>query len=146
MAHALNDQSNCFGRNGLRLVNYSTFFQCTIQYFQRVCSTIIFQGMYACDMNGNELIPIDLPRGLKAVGPNINNTTLLQSLATALHASSHPITGQTASKNALIANPAAFINPEQPLMYSVNIMEDDIRRQEERVANARRKLQDALRY
>lgn len=96
-------------------------------------------------MNGNEFGPIDLPRGLKAVGPNINNTTLLQSLATALHTAQHPITGQTATKSALSSNVGVYLNPEQPLMYAVNISDEDIRRQEERVANARRKLQEALR-
>lgn len=102
--------------------------------------------MHACDMDGTEFGPFDLPRGLKPVGPNINNSTLLQSVATALHASTHPITGQTASKSALTANSGVYLNPEQPLMYSINVSDDDIRRQEDRVTNARRKLQDALRY
>lgn len=96
-------------------------------------------------MEGNEFGPIELPRGLKAVGPNVNNSTLLQSVTTALHLNSTAaITGQNASKSALSSNAAVFLNPEQPLMQSVTITEDDIRRQEDRVTNARKKLQDAL--
>lgn len=103
------------------------------------------EGMHACDIDGTEYGHIDLPRSLKPVGPNINNTTLLQSVATALHvAAAQPITGQTAPKQALTSNSGVFLNPEQPLMHSVNISEDDIRRQEDRVNNARKRLQDAL--
>lgn len=104
-----------------------------------------FQGLNACDMDGNEFSAIELPRALRPVGPNVNDATLLQSVATALHVTSQPITGQTASKTVLIANTGVFLNPEQPLMHSVNINEDDIRRQEERVNKARQKLQEALR-
>lgn len=103
------------------------------------------EGMHACDIDGSEFGPIELPRGLKPVGPNINNGTLLQSVATALHVTSQPITGQTAPKPVLNSNSGVYLNPEQPLMHSVNISEDDIRRQEDRVTNARKRLQDALR-
>lgn len=96
-------------------------------------------------MDGNEFGPIELPRGLKPVGPNINNSTLLQSVTTALHLNNAiAITGQTASKSSLSSNAAVFLNPEQPLMHAVTITDDDIRRQEDRVTNARKKLQDAL--
>lgn len=106
--------------------------------------TIISQGLNACDMDGSEFGPIELPRGLKPVGPNVNNATLLQSVATALHVTTIPITGQTASKSVLASNAGVFLNPEQPLMHAVNVTEDDLRRQEERVTNARKKLQEAL--
>lgn len=96
-------------------------------------------------MDGNEFGPIDLPRGLKPVGPNINNGTLLQSVTTSLHLNNTlPITGQNASKSALISNAGVYLDPGQPLMHAVTITDDDIRRQEDRVTNARKKLQDAL--
>lgn len=96
-------------------------------------------------MEGNEFGPIELPRGLKPVGPHVNNGTLLQSVTTALHLNSTvAITGQTATKSALSSNAAVFLNPDQPLMQAITITEDDIRRQEDRVTNARKKLQDAL--
>lgn len=105
----------------------------------------MMQGLHACDMDGNEFGPIELPRGLKPVGPNVDNGTLLQSVTTALHLNTTlAITGQTAPKPALTSNAGVFLNPEQPLMHSITITEDDIRRQEDRVTNARKKLQDAL--
>lgn len=101
--------------------------------------------MSACDMDGTEFETIDLPRGLKPVGPNINNNTLLQSVATALHMNNtQAIAGQAGSKSALSSNAGVFLNPEQPLMYAFTVTEDDIRRQEDRVTFARKKLQEAL--
>lgn len=87
---------------------------------------------------------MELPRGLKAVGPNVNEETIIQSVATALHVSGQPVTGQTGSKTALEKNPGVFLDPKQPLVQAVSIQEEDIQRQEERVAAARKKLQDAL--
>lgn len=96
-------------------------------------------------MDGSELAPIELPRGLRAVGPDITNNTLLQSVTTALHVNNtQPISGQIGSKSNLNANADVFLNPEQPLMQAVMITEDDIKRQEERVASARKRLQNAL--
>lgn len=102
------------------------------------------ERMTACDVNGSEFSEIELTDGLKPVGPNVNETTLLQSIATSLHIGAHKVTGQTGSKASLDTNPGVFINVDQPLMYAYNIIDDDVRRQEDRVNNARRKLQDAL--
>ncbi|XP_003250634.1 methyl-CpG-binding domain protein 2 isoform X4 [Apis dorsata] len=92
------------------------------------------EGLRACDPDGFEFDGMDLPKSLKPVGPYITEETLLQSVATALHVSSQPVTGQTGSKTALEKNPGA-----------VSIADEDIKRQEDRVALARKKLQDALR-
>ncbi|CAK9805025.1 Methyl-CpG-binding domain protein 2 [Anthophora plagiata] len=92
------------------------------------------EGLWACDPDGYAFAAMDLPKGLKSVGPYITEETLLQSVATALHVSSQPVTGQTGSKAALEKNPGA-----------VSIADEDIKRQEDRVALARKKLQDALR-
>lgn len=81
---------------------------------------------------------------MKAVGPEVDNNTLLQSVATALHVSSAAVTGQTEPKAALQTNSGVFLNPDQPLMYSINVTEDDIRKQEERVQLARQRLQEVL--
>ena len=40
----------------------------------------------------------------------------LQSLATALHSGSTPITGQAAGRQMLEKNPGVFMNPQQPLV------------------------------
>lgn len=102
------------------------------------------QGLRACGMNEEEFQNLELPRNLKAVGPNVTGDTLLQSLATALHVSNQPITGQIATKASLDKNPGVYINPDQPLVQAVIVTEDDIRRQEEKVQLARRKLEEAL--
>ncbi|XP_043257840.1 methyl-CpG-binding domain protein 2 isoform X3 [Colletes gigas] len=103
------------------------------------------EGLRACDPDGFEFDAMDLPKSLKPVGPYITDETLLQSVATALHVSSQPVTGQTGSKTALEKNPGVFLNPDQPLVQAVSIADEDIKRQEDRVALARKKLQDALR-
>lgn len=102
------------------------------------------EGLRACDIDGFEFDAMELPRGLKPVGPNVTEDTIIQSVATALHVSAQPVTGQTGTKTLLERNPGVFLDPKQPLVHAVNICEDDIKRQEERVTLARRKLQLAL--
>lgn len=103
------------------------------------------EGLRACDIDGFEFEAMELPKGLKAVGPNVNEDTIIQSVATALHVSSQPVTGQTGTKTLLEKNPGVFLDPKQPLVHAVSISDDDIKRQEDRVALARRRLQEALR-
>uniref|UniRef100_A0A0A9Z655 Methyl-CpG-binding domain protein 3 n=1 Tax=Lygus hesperus TaxID=30085 RepID=A0A0A9Z655_LYGHE len=102
------------------------------------------EGLHASDILGNELKGLGLPKSLRPVGPHVTDETLLQSVATALHVLGQPITGQTGLKDNLEKNPGVFINTDQPLVQAVAISEDDIKRQEERVLAARRKLQEAL--
>ncbi|KAF7412719.1 hypothetical protein HZH66_001615 [Vespula vulgaris] len=89
------------------------------------------EGLRACDPDGYEFDAMDLPKSLKPVGPYITEETLLQSVATALHVSSQPVTGQTGSKTALEKNPGVFLNPDQPLVQAVSIADEDIKRQED---------------
>lgn len=103
------------------------------------------EGLRASDKDGCEVDAMELPKSLRPVGPNVGEETLLQSVATALHVLSQPITGQTASRAALAKDPGIYINPEQPLVQAMNISDEDIRRQEERVQLARRRLQEAVR-
>ncbi|KAJ1522069.1 hypothetical protein ONE63_002382 [Megalurothrips usitatus] len=102
------------------------------------------EGLRACDIDGLELDAMELPKGLRPVGPHVGDETLLQSVATALHMSTQPVTGQTGSRSALDRNPGVFLNPEQPLVQAVQVVDDDIKRQEDRVISARKKLQEAL--
>ncbi|KAL0271636.1 UNVERIFIED_CONTAM: hypothetical protein PYX00_008666 [Menopon gallinae] len=102
------------------------------------------EGLRACDVDGHEFNSMELPRSLKTIGPHIADETILQSVATALHVSTQPVTGQNSSKSSMEKNPGVFINPEQPLVQAVNISDEDIKKQEERVLLARRKLQEAL--
>lgn len=102
------------------------------------------ERLRACHDNGEELDDITLPKTIRTVGPNVNEQTVLQSVATALHMLNAGVHGQSSTKAELTKNAMAFMNPEQPLMHAVIISEDDIRKQEDRVGVARRKLQDAL--
>lgn len=102
------------------------------------------EGMRACDIDGAEFVTTDLLKGLKPVGPNVSEETMIQSVATALHVSGSPVTGQNREKPLLEKDPGAYINPKQPLVQAVSVSEEDIKRQEEKVIEARRKLQDAL--
>lgn len=100
--------------------------------------------MRACDFDGVEFGSVALPKNLKPVGPCVDDDTLLQSVATALHLTSAPVIGQTASQQMLTSNPAVFVNPDQPLMHAVDVCDEDIRRQEDRVGSARKRLQEFL--
>jgi len=102
------------------------------------------EGLRACDVDGHELCAMELPRSLRAVGPHVTEETLLQSVATALHVSSQPVTGQTGSRTNLDKNPGVFINPDQPLVQAVAVGDEDIKKQEDRVNSARVKLQEAI--
>lgn len=114
------------------------------EMFTKFLHFITLQKLTACASDGEEFKQIDLEGCLKPVGPFISEMTVLQSVATALHLNNGSITGQTASKASLLSNAGAFVNPEQPLIHAVNITEEDIRRQEEKVNNARKLLQEAL--
>lgn len=50
------------------------------------------QGLSACDSWG-VLGGASLPRGIKSIGPYINEATTIQALATALHVTPQPVTG-----------------------------------------------------
>lgn len=102
------------------------------------------EGLRACDASGEELSAMELPRGLKPVLGPVSEGTVVQSVATALHVCQGVVTGQTGPRAALDKNPGVYLDPRQPLVHHISITDDDIRRQEERVTSARRKLQDAL--
>ncbi|XP_062564004.1 methyl-CpG-binding domain protein 3-like isoform X2 [Armigeres subalbatus] len=103
------------------------------------------ENLRANNTHNEEIGTLELPKRLKSVGPGVDEATVLQSLATALHHNTHPVTGQTASKTSLNTNAGVFLNPDQPLMHVATVTEDDIKRQEERVQFARLRLQEALR-
>ena len=84
-----------------------------------------------------------LPKNIKVIGPNLNDETALRSISTALHMNTQTsIIGQV--HDAMDKNPGVFINPEQPLIAPLSISDDDIRLQEEKVRQARKKLQQAI--
>ncbi|KAL1491594.1 hypothetical protein ABEB36_012168 [Hypothenemus hampei] len=52
------------------------------------------EGLRACDIDGVEFDAMQLPKGLKPVGPNVTEETIIQSVATALHVSGSSVTGK----------------------------------------------------
>jgi len=94
----------------------------------------------------DENFKINLPSSIKSAGfsDGMEETILLASISTALHMSSQPITGQIGKQEVIETNPGLFINPKQPLMANIEVSQEDISDQEERVSVARQKLADAL--
>jgi len=102
------------------------------------------QNLRACDQSGEEMIAMELPRMMQGVGPEMTTENLLHSIATALHVNQAPVMGQTASRASLQKNPGVHVNPEQPLIQSLIVSEDEIRKQEARVRTARKRLEEEL--
>lgn len=114
------------------------------------------QGMRACDTNHTQLLQLSLPRALRRVGPHTDDTVAVRSLTSALHhacavapvhasqAAIAPITGQSAGKHVLDKNPAVFVDPAQPLVVGAAVSSEEVRRQEERVTSARKRLETAV--
>ncbi|XP_038648878.1 LOW QUALITY PROTEIN: methyl-CpG-binding domain protein 2-like [Scyliorhinus canicula] len=71
------------------------------------------QGLSACDIAEQIIKSMELPKGLQGIGPGHTNEALLSAIASALHTSSGPITGQLSA--AVEKNPAVWLNIYQPL-------------------------------
>lgn len=102
------------------------------------------ERLQASNVDNEELGFLELPVNMKPVGPHMSKDTLLRSIATALHVHTQPITGQTSAKENLDRDPAVYLNPEQPLIHTMIISDEDIKRQEMRVQSVRQKLEKAL--
>ncbi|KAJ8007387.1 hypothetical protein DPEC_G00116980 [Dallia pectoralis] len=85
-------------------------------------------GLKASDITEEVLRTMELPKGLTSVGPDTSDETLISAIASALHMSSSPVTGQTSS--AAEKNPAIWLNTAQPLCKAFIVTEQDIREQE----------------
>lgn len=79
------------------------------------------------------------------VGPELATESVLQSISAALHLNSTPVTGQSSSRASIQKNPGVNIDASQPHIQQMLVSDEDIQRQEQRVIEARRRLQDALR-
>ncbi|XP_078530942.1 methyl-CpG-binding domain protein 2 isoform X3 [Lissotriton helveticus] len=84
------------------------------------------QGLSASDVTEQILKTMELPKGLQGVGPGNNEETLLSAIASALHTSSAPITGQLSA--AVEKNPAVWLNTTQPLCKAFLVTDEDINR------------------
>ncbi|XP_049593188.1 methyl-CpG-binding domain protein 2 isoform X1 [Syngnathus scovelli] len=99
-------------------------------------------GLRSSDVSQEVLRTMELPKVLQSVGLNSSDDTLLSAIASALHMSSAPITGQTSV--AAEKNPAIWLNTSQPLCKAFTVTDEQIREQELKVQQARRSLEEAL--
>ncbi|XP_037644416.1 methyl-CpG-binding domain protein 3a [Sebastes umbrosus] len=99
-------------------------------------------GLNAFDIAEELVKTMDLPKGLQGVGPACSDKTLLSAIASALHTSPSPVTGQLTA--AVEKNPGVWLNTTQPLCKAFVVTDDDIRKQEDLVQNVRRRLEEAL--
>nr|XP_020487738.1 methyl-CpG-binding domain protein 3-like isoform X2 [Labrus bergylta] len=96
-------------------------------------------GLNAYDIAEELVKTMELPKG---VGPGCTDKTLLSAIASALHTSAAPITGQLSA--AVEKNPGVWLNTTQPLCKAFIVTDEDIRKQEELVYSVRKRLEEAL--
>ncbi|KAM9794724.1 methyl-CpG-binding domain protein 2 isoform 2-T6 [Syngnathus typhle] len=82
-------------------------------------------GLRSSDVSQEVLRTMELPKVLQSVGLNSSDDTLLSAIASALHMSSSPITGQTSV--AAEKNPAIWLNTSQPLCKAFTVTDEQIR-------------------
>jgi len=95
-------------------------------------------GIAARSVDEEALLPMNLPASIKSLGVVEDSSTniLLASISTALHLGTCPVKGQDKKSDEIEKNPAAFVNPEQPLVDRVEVVDTEIKAQEERVQEA----------
>ncbi|KAL8567110.1 hypothetical protein ACOMHN_033012 [Nucella lapillus] len=103
------------------------------------------QGLKSCDSTEEAIECMELPRDINGVGPNLSTENVLQSISAALHLNTVPVVGQSVSGAALVKNPAVHMDAFQPHMAHRLVSQEHIQRQEHRVLEARRRLQEAMR-
>ncbi|XP_031418702.1 methyl-CpG-binding domain protein 3 isoform X1 [Clupea harengus] len=99
-------------------------------------------GLNVYDIAEELVKNMEMPKGLQGVGPGYADKTLLSAIASALHTSSAPITGQLSA--AVEKNPGVWLNTTQPLCKAYVVTDEDIRKQEELVCSVRKRLEEAL--
>lgn len=99
------------------------------------------KGLRSSDVTEESLRSMDLPQELHCIGPDPSEDCLLWAIASALHLSSAPISGQSASAE---KNPGIWINASQPPCRGFSVTDQHIREQEQAVSRARRSLEEAL--
>ncbi|RXM98512.1 Methyl-CpG-binding domain protein 3 [Acipenser ruthenus] len=82
-------------------------------------------GLNAFDIAEELVKTMELPKGLQGVGPGCTDETLLSAIASALHTSTAPITGQLSA--AVEKNPGVWLNTTQPLCKAFMVTDEDIR-------------------
>ncbi|KAF8571678.1 hypothetical protein P879_02431 [Paragonimus westermani] len=101
-----------------------------------------FTGKHAVDPDtGEALKPLNLPNTIQTAGvPGYQPAQMVQSLVNAIASRTSPITGQEKSSAAIEKSPCVAVNPLQPMIQTYIVSDEDIRQQEMRVKELRRKL------
>lgn len=93
----------------------------------KFCPFFFFFVFFSC--NGRLFlhcrVSSNRPVGLSGVGPGCTDKTLLSAIASALHTSAAPITGQLSA--AVEKNPGVWLNTAQPLCKAFIVTDEDIR-------------------
>ncbi|CAF1979591.1 unnamed protein product [Rotaria magnacalcarata] len=102
-----------------------------------------FQNIRPSDIDEKPFEQIKLPEPIKSVGLNMSPETVLISLATSLHlySNSRALFGQNKQFQ---KNPTIYIQRDQPLINYVNITDEHIRAQEEKVNELRKRIQQTM--
>ncbi|CAF2915615.1 unnamed protein product [Rotaria sp. Silwood2] len=102
-----------------------------------------FQNIRPTDIDEKPFEQVKLPEPIKSVGLNMSPETVLISLATSLHlySNSRALFGQ---KKEFQKNPTIYIQRDQPLINYVNITDEHIRAQEEKVNELRKRIQQTM--
>ncbi|KAL7065179.1 hypothetical protein AAHC03_05374 [Spirometra sp. Aus1] len=120
-----------------------TTMECPKQLF----SELRLGGCRAIDSRtGFALPPPTLPKIIQTAGaPGYNEFHLIHNLMCALSGASGPITGQDQPVPTIEKNPCATLNHAQPFVKNLIVTDEDIRKQQHRVKELRRKLEAARR-
>ena len=73
-----------------------------------------------------EILSTSPPPNWIPCGPHVSPTTMLQSVATTLHLSTQPFTGQQDSLESLEQSPGICVNSEQPLIQVGSFLKDKL--------------------
>lgn len=106
----------------------------------------ILRPNQAPDMAAQE--PLTLPNRITLIGPHVDETSSIASLACFLQNPSleRESVGQMNTKKTIDNNAGIFVDPKQPLIQAVIISDQDVLAQERRVLDARRRLEEALKH
>lgn len=104
---------NLYPVQSLKQNKWFIFFKCLSKV------RLLSQLTVFCGVSSNCLV------GPSGVGPGCTDKTLLSAIASALHTSAAPITGQLSA--AVEKNPGVWLNTAQPLCKAFIVTDEDIR-------------------
>lgn len=111
-------------RSSKKGIGRSNVFVCVLFLFCGYISIIFIATVFGC-CSVSVLLKLSSGRVFAGVGPGCTDKTLLSAIASALHTSVAPITGQLSA--AVEKNPGVWLNTAQPLCKAFIVTDEDIR-------------------